>query len=185
MLRRLEAAWSTRWAGTPPVGHLLPRWHRDRWVRFHTLPESKRCPDSEREYRTILDRHHTLLDELGLAGPCLVTSAIFTDETLPAARPDPTHPRAVRWRVVAGRDVDEDMDTEVFASELDHPAEELDLVIRAVVDEQLIGVIVVPPEAAWLYHPYDGGADVIAGSPQERDRLREKFSAWLPPQRRR
>jgi hypothetical protein len=38
----------------------------DRWVRFHSLPESKRYPDSQAEYAIELDRHYTVLSELDL-----------------------------------------------------------------------------------------------------------------------
>ncbi len=33
--------------------------------------------------------------------------------------------------------------------------------------------------AAWLYHPYDGGADVIARSSLERDGLAARYGSWL------
>src|SRR4051794_19970923 len=42
----LDALWAERWPTTPPVGHLLRDLHRDRWARFHALPESKRYPDA-------------------------------------------------------------------------------------------------------------------------------------------
>lgn len=31
----------------------------------------------------------------------------------------------------------------------------------------------------WLYHPDDGGADVIAPTPEGRDALRLKYRDWL------
>jgi hypothetical protein len=71
------------------------------------------------------------------------------------------------------------MEMAIHATESHQPSEELDALIRAVVDEQLVGMIIVPPSGAWLYHPYDGGADVIAQSPHARDALRERFGAWL------
>jgi hypothetical protein len=54
VLEQLDALWAQRWPRTPPVGHLLRDLHRDRWVRFHSLPDSKRYPDSLEEYATIL-----------------------------------------------------------------------------------------------------------------------------------
>jgi hypothetical protein len=30
-----------------------------------------------------------------------------------------------------------------------------------------------------MYHPYDGGADVLAADSAERDALRDRHSAWL------
>ncbi|MFE7524957.1 hypothetical protein ACFU7Y_04480 [Kitasatospora sp. NPDC057542] len=52
----LTALWERRWPGTEPVGYeISDRW-RDVWARFHSLPESKRYPDDEREYAIVLER---------------------------------------------------------------------------------------------------------------------------------
>lgn len=37
---------------------------RDQWVRFHSLPRSKRYADTLSEYQILLDRHNTVLSEL-------------------------------------------------------------------------------------------------------------------------
>jgi hypothetical protein len=94
-----------------------------------------------------------------------------------AAQEQALLPRAVRWRTLPR--ADDDVLTLVHAALAEHPSRELDAVLRAVADEQLDDVIVVPPQGAWLYHPYDGGADVIAESPQARDALRQRFAGWL------
>ncbi len=58
-----------------------------------------------------------------------------------------------------------------------HPSQELDGLFHAVADDHVDGLIVIPPDADWLYHPYHGEADVMAASPEARD-LREKFQSW-------
>jgi hypothetical protein len=45
------------------------------------------------------------------------------------------------------------------------------------------GVIITTAEMGWLYAPYDGGADVIAASPDHRDRLRRAHADWLSAHR--
>ncbi len=57
-----------------------------------------------------------------------------------------------------------------------YPSSEFDHFLRAAADRRLAGG---PPDLRWLYHPYDGGADVIAPSSVERDKLKSKFAAWL------
>ncbi|MFF2147886.1 hypothetical protein [Kitasatospora sp. NPDC058190] len=44
----LTALWERRWPGSPPVGHEIDPGERDVWVRFHSLPRSKRHPETER-----------------------------------------------------------------------------------------------------------------------------------------
>ncbi|MFD0539351.1 hypothetical protein ACFQY7_42060 [Actinomadura luteofluorescens] len=47
-------------------------------------------------------------------------------------------------------------------------------------DDELGHVIISPLDLRWLYHPYDGGADVIAPSVRERDGLKSRHADWLP-----
>lgn len=63
-VKSLTALWRARWGGAP-IGCALSARHPDRWVRFHSLPDSKRYAETEQEYEVILDRHHRVLAELG------------------------------------------------------------------------------------------------------------------------
>lgn len=107
----LSEAWLSRWGGSP-IAHELRGRHTDRWVRFHSLPESKRYAQTEEEYGVILDRHHTVL-------------------------------------------------------------------LQGVTDDELGCVIIAPRDLRWLYHPHDGGADVIAPTTRERDALKIRHRDWL------
>ncbi|WP_431676246.1 DUF3885 domain-containing protein [Kitasatospora sp. KL5] len=60
----LTELWQQRWADCLPVAHRLRGPYRDVWVRFHSLPESKRYAEDEHEYAIVLDRYNTVLDEL-------------------------------------------------------------------------------------------------------------------------
>ncbi len=56
---------------------------------------------------------------------------------------------------------------------------ELSGLLRLVADDGTAGVIITTAEMGWLYHPYDGGADVIAATADHRDQLRCAHSDWL------
>jgi hypothetical protein len=43
-------------------------------------------------------------------------------------------------------------------------------------------IIITTADINWLYHPYDGGADVIAATVVQRDRLRREHREWLSAQ---
>ena len=181
MREQIDQLWDEQWPTTPPVGHLLRNQERERWVRFHTLPESKRYPDTEDEYEIVLSRHHALLAALGLRGPCFVVTTVFADESLPPPHPaEVPLPRAVHWCTLPPS-YGEDMEMAIYASESRHPSAELDRLIRGVVDEEVWQLIIVPPSGRWLYHPYDGGADVIAETKAARDGLQGRFADWLSP----
>lgn len=48
LVAEVEAVWAVRWPQLRPIGHEV-RDDRDKWVRFHSLPESKQYADNEEE----------------------------------------------------------------------------------------------------------------------------------------
>ena len=52
------------WGPRPPLSYELRGRFPDRWVRFHSLPDTKRYAASEEEYDEILRRHMTTLSQL-------------------------------------------------------------------------------------------------------------------------
>lgn len=55
----------------------------------------------------------------------------------------------------------------------------MDQLLKLAADWKTSDVIIAPPSLLWLYHPYDGGADVIAPSSTARSELVAKHGAWL------
>ncbi|MDH6708594.1 hypothetical protein P3T27_005334 [Kitasatospora sp. MAA19] len=177
-LDALTALWLQRWPGGPPVGHEIGAEHRDVWVRFHSLPESKRYPDDEGEYAVVLERHNTVLDELFDGSDVYVITPTWTSgPDVPDERPAGTH-----WQTrLQTDDPDPEFRTycHVFVDRRTWRPGSLDELLRRVADEEVAGVIVADTVMRRLYHPYDGGADVYLTSPEERDRLRERHADWL------
>ena len=167
----LDGLWDRKWPETSPVAHELRAIHADVWVRFHSLPDSKRHAETDAEYATVLSRHNAVLDALGLQDTCLVIAPRYAEQPL-----DPSV-HEWHWRTVRSDTFFEPV--ELYTFTVDYPSKGVDGVLREVADDRLSGVILAPLELDWLYHPYDGGADVLAPSQAERDRLRESFAEWL------
>lgn len=186
----LAGAWDDRWPGRAPIGHTLRS--DDRWVRFHSLPQSQRYPQTEAQYVELLGRHRTVLAELSAAGSAgardvVVVTASWSASSLPVPRSAPVAaavPGARYWRSVC---TDEDPErresvwTHLFVDRvsLDHPG--LEQLLRIVADDQTDGVLLLAPDLSWLYAPYDGGADVYPATAGHRDELATVHADWLPP----
>jgi hypothetical protein len=182
----LSQLWDRKWPECPPFAHWLPGHYPDRWVRFHSLPESKRYPDSEAEYAIVLDRHYTVLSELNPGSDLLIITAEWTDtpETTPQRWPRRSEvaPTSRHWRTLI-EEPDEEPDfrsyTQLYAEARPWQPGTIDILLRAVADDEINGVLLGPPDLGWLYHPYDGGADVILSTRAERDELKARHHTWL------
>lgn len=181
----LSTLWARSWPGLRPIGHEV-RDDRERWVRFHALPESKRYPEGEREYAEVLRRHNLLLGELvsRTSPSLLVLTVAWSDSAVPTARDEAVAravPDAELWTsVLRERDGDDEYWTHVYVTSRQWRNGVLDPLLRLVADDETADVVVTDERLRWLVHPYDGGVDVVAGSTEERDRLRHEHSDWLP-----
>jgi hypothetical protein len=182
-LEALSVLWEQRWP--TPAGGQMRHVHRDRWVRFHSLPGSKRYPDGEAEYAIVLERHHTLLSELGPSDDELyVVTREWNGDREPVARMvqlREVDPDAQHW----GSHVhDDDFPDDIlyeheYVSRRPRSRGALDPLLRLVADEVIAGVTLAPLDLRWLYHPYDGGGDVFAPSAAVRDVLKAAHPEWL------
>ncbi|WP_043511785.1 MULTISPECIES: hypothetical protein [unclassified Actinoplanes] len=180
----LSMLWDDRWPGCSKLPYEL-RDVRDRWIRFHTLPGSKRYPGSDAEYEMVLARHNNILDELVTGPTVLVATAGYSDTAQPQqpCRSPETlavHPRAVYWTSVC---IDDEPGFEswmhLYVSRLSWSVGCLDPLLRRVADDVIANVLVADPGLRWLYHPYDGGMDVMLSTTAERDALRDRHQDWL------
>jgi hypothetical protein len=192
----LTARWERRWPGVLPIGDELRYSAHDRWVRFHSLPGSKRIPGTSRERGVVLRRHRAVLQELSdgdrAAELVVITGWYSKGDRIPPRMPirrwldaGGRHPRAgARWWRSFVEDDSEPDDviwTHLFAERRHLGDERVRRLLREIAEGDLGSpdAILAPPDLTWLYHPYDGGADVIAPTPAQRDALRDRHTDWL------
>jgi hypothetical protein len=179
--------WHRSFPDCEPVAHQLRVAFRERWVRFHSLPESKRYPENAAEYATILERHNRILGELvqnGQAVALLTTGYSDTPEPIRTyAALVKLDPQALPWRTVAMHEVDEDFGNpsywHIFVSQQTWKPGNFDALVRLIADDVLANVMMVALDCRWLVHPYDGGMDVILESRTARDKLSATYPQWL------
>lgn len=181
-LSALTDAWQRRWPDCRPQADMLKHAYANRWVRFHSLPDSKRYADTDHEYEILLHRHNQVLKELaGSKPPLLLITCQWGEHEGPDARPANfalVQPAAKFWRALAPDEYSECW-SHLFVTELTWSPGALDPVLRTVADDEVGGVIIAPIDLEWLYHPYDGGADVLLPTATLRDQLRDRHPQWL------
>jgi len=66
-----RAWWNEQFPDSPPVGFMLRQAYPQRWLRIHSLPESKRFAETKEEYTELLLRHNIVATEtLGEGSRC-------------------------------------------------------------------------------------------------------------------
>ncbi len=170
-------AWAKRWPDSLPIAHELKELFEDEWVRFHSLPGSRRSAETEADWASVLQRHNTVLGELLTDGEEML---VIISEI--AGAPAPIDPDIDFWTAVPWHYADPDLlYAHLYATTEQWSPGDLDELLRLAADEQVLGVIIAPMDLDWLYHPYSGGADVILPSKATRDALAERHADWLSP----
>ncbi len=178
------ADWHRAWPHRRPIWYEFRSVEPERWVRFHSLPGSKRYADDEAEYEELLGRHLTVLGELARgAGEVFIVTYGWSDSA-----EVPQHEAELAalvssepWTSVL-TDFDEDFGAtwaHLYLGTIGLDAPALLALLRLVADDQ-DRMFFFDHSLTWLYAPYDGGGDVVAPSAAERDRLKARHVSWLP-----
>lgn len=178
---QLTELWERTWPRAEPLGYVLRVEYADQWVRFHSLPESKRYAENAAEYDEILRRHRVVLRELqGATGSAdlWVIAADWGWRDLAAGWSRRKVSGAWPWRIGQTDDNDPGAGRDYFWAASGRSDAEIDALFLAAADDQ--GRFVIgAPDLEWLYCPYDGGVDALLPSPVERDALKARHADLL------
>lgn len=177
----IQTEWKRISPNLEPIAYLLKQAYPDRWVRFHNLPNSKRYPETEAEYQTIIERNRkVLLSVISESIEMTAFSAQYVDDQL-ALPPNPefaalTHKTEFYGTVTSVLDPEVKLDIHFGTISISRIPD----LIRLVADEVLANIILVCFASGVIYHPYDGGMDFILKTRTDREALKDKFIEWYP-----
>jgi hypothetical protein len=172
--------WKSEIGAVAPVGFALRTYLFSRWVRVHSLPDSKRYPDCEAEYTELLARHAQIADTLFTEAEPLFLFRSRLDETdeprmaggVPLSNISLT--LAVNPRTVAPED---DEHLIVRAATIQWKPAFFEAFVRGVADDVEDFVVFVSPATRNIYAPYDGGMDIFTFTVSP-ELIKAQFAAW-------
>jgi hypothetical protein len=186
MLEKLDNFWREQFRDISPIAYELKRLCSDRWVRFHSLPESKRYAETPEEHRVILERYNAVIEGLNVSGSNLF---LITSQWGDSDAPDKDRnelnildPDALFWRSLPLHELtksDDQIFLHLFVSLREWRKGIFDSILGLVADDKLASIMIVNILDKWVYYPYDGGADIILKSTLDRDNLKQKYFMWL------
>ncbi len=186
MIADLANFWEREFDSFPPEAHNLKHEFKDRWVRFHSLPESKRYPENEQEYLEVLHRHNTVLHELVGKSHVFVVLPEYSESKEPAKPKSELTaivPSTEPWCLPEQHEEGDDYELywHLHVSEINFTGSELNSLFRLVAIDKAGNIMIINPSKGVVFHPYDGGADIVVASTKQRDQLKEKYHEWLSP----
>jgi hypothetical protein len=184
----ISEAWHSSFGPALPAGYLCRTTLPDRWMRIHSLPESKRYPDTEAERDEVLRRQNAAACyALGEGSECIlfitqygesrhwpdyyVEGSRYTAEFLALNRFAPEY--------VQSYDKGQDGPLQFFATRQRWHACAFDALILMCADGTAGPYMFANIDRRSAYAPYDGGADLFFSTPDAVVEARRTFSDWL------
>ena len=183
--QQFNSYWETWYPDCQPVPHWLRDCYANRWLRIHTLPQSKRYPDNNLDYEIILSRHNAVLGELANRDEKLaLLSTNYSENPAPSLGDTKLGNKDAGrcWRTIPMHDeADEEHPNywHIHISLHSWLPHTFDSILRLVANNTVANVMLLSTENHWIYHPYDGGGDIIVVSEKQQQQLHDRFRHWL------
>ena len=178
--------WNKEYPKSYPINHELKFAYPDRWLRIHSLPESKRYADSEDEYKIILNRQNQLIDDLiGVGTEVAISFGLYTNDLSQDCYKEITDfgefqkVSTIDLRKDEPEAYEDEYYFDVFIKIETWKSGNRDEILKAIADDEIRAMFISPLKKC-IIAPYDGGVDIIVDSTEERDRLKNKYKDWLP-----
>lgn len=173
--RDFEREWSSFHDNRRPLGWMLRSNKSLAWVRFHSLPNSKRYPENEAEEGVILSRAYSLGNAtFGADANCWQIECRAKKELNP-----PYWDVAVSGTAAMTFADGEDEMWCANVLETHWRQGTLDPILLAIADEKTGPTMWMDRQTGKIFAPYDGGFDLFVSSPEEVKQLRTQFGDWL------
>lgn len=190
-----QAFWESTYANAIPVAHTLRNAYPDRWLRIHSLPLSKRYPESDLEWATLLFRQNTLITDLLNDNSRLLLVTGEYDFSLDKRKKRRFSPESsikdipsieLKTIDLDKQEADErvlceyspgDVYRPVF-TEVDWQTSSFNNILRDVAEDTL-RVLFISIINECIIAPYDGGVDIILKDSFTRNSYKAKYINWL------
>ncbi len=178
--------WNKSFNNFLPIAYELKNKFNESWFRIHTLPDSKRYPENESEYAEILKRHNLILSDLFEENHSLIVVSMGGNSYKESISQNEVMKNlGFQKNFWMSINVSDENDEESYFwnmsyDEINFSGNSFDNLLRLIADEEILDVMFFSIERNIVYHPYDGGADIILVNSKLRDKYKEKYKDWLP-----
>lgn len=180
-LNKFKDDWKKTYKDLPPISNILREKIKDNWFRIHSLPESKRYAENEKETEIILERHNEIAAEvLGLDEDCLIVIGLH-GEKKDQIQIDYSWSNNFNFIYFGETKIEENPDFFMFqyASLEKWVKNKFNKILLDVANFKTGPVMFINSTNFNIYAPYDGGADIFIPDPIKKENIKFKYKNWL------
>ena len=186
---QFESLWTTRYSKAIPISHSFRHDYNDRWFRIHSLPESKRYPDNDAEWKILLSRQNSIItDILGENSKMVIVTGQYQHEVLEELdlTTDINSIKHFSFVHLDNIDLHKLRPEEHEIGEIYKPMfcetvwykDSLDNILRDIAQDN-VRAFFISLDHDTVVAPYDGGIDFVLKDFVTRDKYRTKYGDWL------
>jgi hypothetical protein len=167
---QFDAFWKQHYAQSPPINYLFKKNFTHRWARIHSLPDSKRYPDTKAEWDILLKRQNTVFDhvlEQNEKIQIVINAANADNYMFTAFNAQP---------VGVFVDINNEAEFSSFIIDETWESGSFNPMLIMIAEEQMRAFII---GTHCIVAPYDGGMDIILKDADTCQAFKRQFADWL------
>ena len=177
--------WDKNYPESYPISHELKSVYPDRWLRIHSLPESKRYAETDDDYKIILERQNQLISDLIEENSKVIVSfGYYETELTKDSSSESTDfgkfqkNRTLELHIIRPEENEGNCFYDIYIKNETWKNGSKNEMLKAIADCQFSAMFIFPKENC-IIAPYDGGMDLIVPNQKKRDELKAKYKDWL------
>lgn len=178
--------WENNFEETIPLNFLFRDVYKNRWLRIHSLPESKRYADDDNEMDTILFRQNQLIsDEYSENEDIYIVSVEFSIDNEEGDEEFCFYPEynfektsVLNLNTYFPLDFSSTQKLKIFVSKRKWRVNFHNNILKDIANDASI-IFFVSIRNKIIFAPYDGGMDVIYQNENQKNFYKEKYIDWL------
>lgn len=180
--------WTSTYPNTVPISSCFKHDYSDRWLRIHSLPESKRYPENEADWKILLTRQNQLITDLlgDNSNVLLVTGefnwgerkAFITEENEVFKSYNFSRLDTIDLYKLNPDNYDKDDIYRAAFAETVWSVNKHDSLLKEIANDNTRAFFVSVDKNV-LIAPYDGGVDILLKDRETKESYKQKYNAWL------
>lgn len=181
--------WYSNYPATIPLSYCFKNDYQERWLRIHSLPESKRYADNDEDWNILLTRQNTIIKDL--LGDTLKLYVVTGEYDFDGNYETPmffsndlfegikfTALDTIDLHRLSPDEYDNGTTYRPFIAEINWEENKYDDILKSIANDE-IRVFFISIDRKCLIAPHDGGVDFVLENNNIKDLYKTKYKDWL------